>query len=234
MDGTVTDYKVEHGVFKPSFELSKIEKDLFDEFEKILIQKDFKYLAVPVSVSTDAFYRQAAAKDQQAYWLDGHHMLNGSAEQGILDHFADSRVEPMRIYAYTHCFRREYELDSVVRLKEFKKLEQFIFCNETNWLNEFELILNNARDFLKHHNIEYRTVDVTQRDPGYHIRKYDIEIKTENHGWVESHSCSYFGTEQTKRLGITGATHTLSNTGIASPRILIPFIERLEKFKKWQ
>ena len=74
-------------------------------------------------------------------------------------------------------------------------------------------------------DIKYRVVDVTDRDPGYHIKKYDIEIETKQFGWMETHSCSYFGTEQSKRFNITGANHTISNTGIASPRILIPFIE---------
>ena len=49
---------------------------------------------------------------------------------------------------------------------------------------------------------------------------------THQYGWLETHSCTYFKDEQTKRLGISGGLHTISNTGIASPRILVPFIER--------
>lgn len=220
------DYRVDHGVFQPSFELSELERSLFRDFEEMLRGKDFKYLAVPVAVSTKTFRRQGVATNEQAYWLDGDHMLSGSAEQGILDHFADSEVGPMRIYAFTHCFRRELNLDSFVRLKEFKKLEQFVFCHEPDWEREFNLVLENATSFLNKWSIEHRVVDVTNRDLGYHIKKYDIEIATKSFGWVESHSCTYFGTEQSKRLGITGANHTLSNTGIASPRILLPYIER--------
>ena len=59
------------------------------------------------------------------------------------------------------------------------------------------------------------------------MKKYDIEVKTKQYGWMETHSCTYFGEEQSKRFEITGATHTISNTGIASPRILIPFIEMM-------
>lgn len=87
-------------------------------------------------------------------------------------------------------------------------------------------MLENSLLFLKRHNIEYRLVDTTERDEGYHKLKYDIEVLTKEYGWLETHSCTYFGEEQSKRFGITGATHTISNTGIASPRILVPFIEK--------
>lgn len=220
-------YSVREGVFYPDLELSELERSLFRDFENRLRDKGFKYLAVPESVRAEAFYRQGVAFDVDAYWVDGHHMLNGSAEQGILDHFMDTDVEPMRIYGYTHCFRREKDLNDLVKLKEFKKLEQFVFCKESEAESEFNAVLFNSLGFLTSHDIKHRVVDVTKRDPGYHVKKYDIEIETKSYGWVESHSCTYFGRQQTQRLGITGANHTISNTGIASPRILIPFIERM-------
>lgn len=220
-------FRVQDGVFSPDFKLSELERVLFREFEDKLREKGFRYLAVPESVRTEAFYRQGVAFDADAYWVDGHHMLNGSAEQGILDYFMDKGVEPMHIYSYSHCFRREKDLNELVRLKEFKKLEQFCFCHEAAAEFEFNNLIFNAIEFLTHHDIKHRVVDVTKRDLGYHVKKYDIEIETKTYGWVESHSCTYFGTQQTQRLGITGATHTISNTGIASPRILIPFIERM-------
>lgn len=220
-------YTLKNGVFQPDFELSELERSLFREFEDMLRSKGFKYLAVPEAVRTQVLYDQGVASNELAYWLDGSHLLNGSAEQGILDYFSGKTVPPMRVYAYSHCFRREDNLFDLVKLKEFKKIEQFAFC-DTNWKDEFEVIFTNATDFLRKHGIDFRIVDVTSRDSGYHVKKYDIEIKTRKHGWVESHSCTYFGEGQSKRLGIKGATHTMSNTGIASPRILIPFIERAE------
>lgn len=218
-------YELDDGVFNPNFALSELERSLFREFEDRLREKNFQYLAVAESVPTHILARQGAATNEQAYWLDGSHFLNGSAEQGILAAFADETVEARRIYAFTHCFRREPQLYGPIRLKEFKKLEQFIFCHDVTWKDEFDLVLSNAVDFLKKHQIDYRVIDVTKRDSGYHLKKVDIEINTNCYGWVESHSCTYFGIEQTARLGITGANHTISNTGIASPRILLPFIE---------
>ena len=67
---------------------------------------------------------------------------------------------------------------------------------------------------------------MTEKDEGYHLEKKDVEVLTETYGWMETHSCSYFGHEQTRRFDIGGGMTTISNTAIASPRILVPFLER--------
>lgn len=222
-------YDIYEGVFSPNFELSALERRLFNEFEALLVAKGFRYLGVPTSTEARTLYNQNAATDQMAYWLDGHHCLNGSAEQGILEHFVGKTVDtlnPTRVYAFTHCFRREFELLGLVRLKEFKKIEQFVLCDPRRWEDEFELVLTNATNFLSGYGIEHRIVDVTDRDSGYHVKKLDIEVNTRSYGWIESHSCTYFGEQQAYRMGIGGDIVTISNTGLASPRILIPFIER--------
>lgn len=183
---------------------------------------------MPIAVKNEILYSQSAATDEDAYFLDGQHFLNGSAEQGILDYFASSgnKIKAQRVYAFTHCFRRERNLEDLYKLKEFKKIEQFSFVKPRDWESEFEFLLSNATSFLENHGIKYRTLDVTKRDPGYHLRKVDIEIYTARFGWMESHSCTYFGDQQVNRVDIETNCHTISNTGIASPRILIPFIER--------
>jgi uncharacterized membrane protein (UPF0182 family) len=66
------------------------------------------------------------------------------------------------------------------------------------------------------------------RNPGYHVFKKDVEVHTEAYGWIETHSYTYFGYEQVKRHDIRGDVHTISNTGLASPRILIPFLEKMK------
>lgn len=215
---------VYEGVFSPDFEISALEHKLFLEFETTLLLQSFKYLSLPVSVKTEVLYRQNVAKDQDAYWLDGSHFLNGSAEQGILSYFKDSAAKPQRIYSTTSCFRREYNLNGLSHLKEFKKLEQFSFCKPKDWEDEFELLLTNATNFLTKYDIKHRVRAVPK---GEALKKLDIEIKTKDYGWLETHSCTYFGSSQMERLSIYGNCHTISNTGLASPRILIPFLERM-------
>jgi seryl-tRNA synthetase len=113
------------------------------------------------------------------------------------------------------------------RLREFVKLEQFVFCYPGSADRYFQVILDLSTNFLKDHGIQHRIVDVTERDEGYHYKKYDVEVFTHTYGWMETHSCSSFGYEQALRFDITGNVVTLSNTGIASPRILVPFLERI-------
>jgi len=221
-------YEVESGVYNLGFELSLLEKKLFREFEDMLDSKGFRYLSIPSLTRWNSFERQGIEDIIKSLSVDHIHNLSGSAEQGILQYYSDSYVESQLTYSKNQCFRHEnYGYEGLKRCKEFIKLEQFCFCLEPDWKNNFELLLFNTTSFLDKYNIKYRVIDVTEQDLGYHIKKYDIEVKTKQYGWMETHSCTYFGEEQTKRFGITGATHTISNTGIASPRILIPFIERM-------
>ena len=221
-------YKVESGIYNLDFELSLLEKKLFRDFEDMLDSKGFRYLSIPSLTRWDSFERQGIQDIVKSLSVDHIHNLSGSAEQGILQYYSDSIVEPQLIYSKNQCFRHEnYGYEGLKRCKEFVKLEQFCFCNDYDWREKFDLLLTNAISFLDKHNIEYRVVDVSKLDSGYHVKKYDIEVKTKQYGWLETHSCTYFGEEQSKRFGITGATHTISNTGIASPRILIPFIEKM-------
>lgn len=219
---------VRDGIYYLDEELSKLEFELFREFEDMLLERGYKYLSIPSACSWEVVERQAAVRTDQTLFIDERQALAGSAETGILDYFMDKEIkEEQRYFSFNECFRKEVNLDGAIRLREFKKIEQYIFCKPENAEKYFEEVLNNSLDFLKKHNIEYRVVDKTKEDPGYHIKKFDIEVKTKKYGWLETHSCTYFGDEQAKRVGFKGGLHTISNTGIASPRILIPFIERM-------
>ena len=223
-------YYSKDGIYYLDYELSKLEFDLFREFEDMLLEKGYKYISIPSAGSWEVIARQEAVPVDYSLGIDERHALHGSAESGILEYFMDKEVnEELLLFSMNECFRNEQNLEGMIRLREFKKLEQFCFCKEENADTYFNELLKNSTDFLERHNIEYRVVDKTKEDPGYHIKKYDIEVKTKKYGWLETHSCTYFGDGQTKRMGIKGGLHTISNTGIASPRILIPFIERLEE-----
>jgi seryl-tRNA synthetase len=224
-------YKVNNGIYNLGFELSKMEKNILDSYCNFLESKGYKYLSIPSTIKKDTFFRQEAMPPEKTLIIDDRthkheHYLSGSSETGILEYFADSSVDPVLIYAKNSCFRYEYEYSDLRRVKEFIKVEQFCFCTKDTWEEKFDQLMENATSFLEKLGIEYRIVDMTEKDEGYHIKKYDIEVKTEAFGWVETHSCTYFGEEQTKRFNITGATHTISNTGVASPRVLIPLMEK--------
>lgn len=218
-------FRVKDGIYNLDFKLSKLEKMLLDDFSLRLENNGFQYLSVPTSIKPETILKQGVINLDETFYSSENHCLAGSAEQGILECFSDKLVNPMKIYARNQCFRVEDNYEDLIHLKEFTKIEQFCFCTEKDWQENFDLLLDNAIKFLNDYNIKHRIIDVTNFDVGYHIKKYDIEIFSKNLGWIETHSCSYFGEEQTKRFNISGATHTISNTGIATPRILIPFIE---------
>lgn len=222
-------YYVKDGIYYLDYDLSKLEFELFREFEDMLLEKGYKYLSLPSAGSWEVIERQEVVTKEYSLGIDERQALFGSAEQGFLEYFQNSEVtEELFLFSLNECFRNEQNLNGLKSLREFKKLEQYCFCKPENADKYFDELLNNSIEFLKKHNIEYRVIDRTLEDPGYHIKKYDIEVKTEMFGWLETHSCTYFGNEQTKRLNIKGGFHTISNTGIASPRILIPFIEKMK------
>lgn len=223
-------YYTKDGIYYIDFELSKLEFDLFREFEDMLLEKGYKYLSLPSAGSWDVVEKQEVVTCEYSLGIDERQALFGSAEQGFLEYFQNKEImEEMFMFSFNECFRNEQSLDGLQRLREFKKLEQYCFCKKENADKCFNELLNNSISFLEKHNIKYRVVDKTKEDPGYHLKKYDIEVWTKKYGWMETHSCTYFGDEQTKRLNIGGGFYTISNTGIASPRILIPFIERMEE-----
>lgn len=216
-------YSVKNGVYYLNNSLSKLEKQVLDDCGDFLENKGMQYIAVPSLITWDSFNKQGL--DKSVLSVDSTHVLAGSAEQGILEKFTDQEVATSLFYSKNQCFRYEDEYNDLLRVKEFTKVEQFCFCTNNNWEWFFEHLLDNAVEFIHKYGITSRVIDVTKRDPGYHIIKYDIEILTKRYGWIESHSCTYFGEEQSKRYNISGATHTISNTGIAVPRFLIPLIE---------
>lgn len=221
------DYSVNKGIYNLDFQLSSTEKSILDYTCNLLENKGFKYLSIPSTITYETFKKQEVPFDTWYLNKEDGLVLAGSAEQGILQYFTNKRVEPMRIYSRNTCFRIEDAYSGLKNLNEFTKVEQYVFCEEKDWEREFKLLLSNGIEVLETFGIEYRLRDVTNEDQGYHIKKIDIEVLTNQYGWMETHSCTYFGTEQAKRYDITGANYTLSCTGIATPRVLVPIIEKL-------
>lgn len=149
---------------------------------------------------------------------------------------------PKRYAGYSNCFRREagtYGKDThgLYRIHQFQKVEQVILCENNPEVSEkmHAEILGNAESVLQALKLPYRVVDVCTGDMGQgQIYKNDIETWMPSRGkYGETHSCSTFHEFQSRRLNIKyedvdGSkkfVHTLNNTCIASPRILIPILE---------
>ncbi len=172
--------------------------------------------------------------------------LIGTSEVAVTSYHQDETLDvselPKRYCGISNCFRREagtYGKDTkgLYRIHQFQKVEQVILC-EADDLTSAQMhreILQNAEDVLQALQLPYRVVDVCTGDMGRgQVYKNDIETwMPSRKGYGETHSCSTFHDFQARRLNIKYEAvdgskkfvHTLNNTCIASPRILIPLLE---------
>lgn len=176
--------------------------------------------------------------------------LAGTAEVPMTAYFADEVLEesvlPKKFVAFSSCFRREagsYGKDTkgAYRLHQFNKIEQVIIStNDMN--NSFTLheeLLANAEEILQDLKLPYRVMLMCTGEMGEpQVKKYDIETWMPGRkSYGETMSNSFMGDFQARRLkiryktrdGKTMFVHTLNNTAIASPRILIAIIENYQQ-----
>ncbi len=176
--------------------------------------------------------------------------LAGTAEVPVTAYFADEVLNekdlPKKFVAFSPCFRREagsYGKDTkgVYRVHQFSKIEQVIIS--TNDLNNsftlHEELLANAEEILQDLELPYRVLLMCTGDMGEpQVKKYDIETWMPGRkSYGETMSNSVMGDFQARRLKIRYKTkdgqmlfcHTLNNTAIASPRILIAILENYQQ-----
>ena len=175
--------------------------------------------------------------------------LAGTAEQPVTAYFANEILNekdlPKKFVAFSPCFRREagsYGKDTkgAYRVHQFNKIEQVIIS--TNDMSKsFELheeLLRNSEEILQDLKLPYRVLLMCTGDMGEpQVKKYDVETWMPSRvAYGETMSNSVMGDFQTRRLKIRYRTkdgqtlycHSLNNTAIASPRILIPILENYQ------
>ncbi|QQR55481.1 serine--tRNA ligase [Candidatus Peregrinibacteria bacterium] len=172
--------------------------------------------------------------------------LIGTSEVPVTSYHRDEILKedelPKRYAGYSYCFRREagtYGKDTrgLYRIHQFQKVEQVVLCkNDPEESKKMhEMLLKNAEEVLQDLHLPYRVVAVCSGDMGQgQYYKNDIETWMPSRGnYGETHSCSTFHEFQARRLNIRYKdadgkmqfVHTLNNTCVASPRILIPILE---------
>ncbi|UBV42170.1 serine--tRNA ligase [Deinococcus taeanensis] len=185
--------------------------------------------------------------EDQVYKIEGDElMLAGTAEVPVNSLYAGEQLSleqlPMAFAAISAAFRSEAgsagrDVRGLIRVHEFRKVEQYVLCraDEDEALGWFHTLLGNAEALLQALELPYRVVQNCTGDMGAgKVLMYDIET------WVpseekyrETHSCSYLGDWQARRTGLRYRdeqgklvyAHTLNNTGVAAPRILVPLLE---------
>lgn len=188
--------------------------------------------------------------EDEVYKLEKDSYLAGTAEVPITAYFSgEMLVEkelPKRFVAFSPCFRKEagsYRKDmrGAYRLHQFNKIEQVIISTaETSTsLTLHEELLANSKEILEDLGLPYRVLLMCTGDMGEpQVKKYDIETWMPcREAYGETMSNSFMGDFQSRRLNIrykgkdgkSTYTHTLNNTAIATPRILIAIFENYQQ-----
>ena len=176
--------------------------------------------------------------------------LAGTGEVAAMAHYMSEVVSkaslPLKFVAFSPCFRREAgshgkDTKGLMRVHEFFKFEQVVLCEASHEqsVQFHEELTNNAEELLQALKLPYHVVINCGGDLGLgQVKKYDIEswVPSENR-YRETHSSSYFHDFQTRRLniryrddaGVLQYAHSLNNTALATPRILISIIENYQQ-----
>jgi len=225
---------------------------LFYTFQK-LVGKGYTPLLAPSLVREFTLFGngQFPWGREEVYHLEKDDLyLAGTAEVPVTAYLSDEILNekdlPQKFVAFSTCFRREagsYGKDTkgAYRLHQFNKIEQVIIStNDMN--NSFTLheeLLTNAEEILQDLKLPYRVLLMCTGDMGEpQVKKYDIETWMPGRsGYGETMSNSFMGDFQARRLkiryknkeGKTMYCHTLNNTAIASPRILVALFENYQQ-----
>ncbi len=214
-----------------------------------LSARGFTPLSTSALVRPEAFVGSGhfPGGEDQVYKIEGDElMLAGTSEVPVNSLYAGEQLPlsalPITFAAISAAFRSEAgsagrDVRGLIRVHEFRKVEQYVLCraDETEALEWFGKILQNAEDLLTALELPYRVVQNCTGDMGAgKVLMYDLEswVPSENL-YRETHSCSYLGDWQARRTGLRYReedgkltyAYTLNNTGIATPRILVPFLE---------
>jgi len=217
-------------------------------FDRIA-QKDFTPLIVPAMARDFCFIGngQFPKGRDQVYAIEGQDLfLVGTAEVSITGMYKDEILKaedlPMTFVGFCPCFRQEagtYGKDTrgVFRIHQFNKVEQYVICkaDHEESVRWHEQLLANSEELVQALELPYRVVNVCTGDMGDgKVGMYDLECWIPSEGrYRETHSCSYFHDWQARRVNIryrdedgkVKVVHTLNNTAIASPRIILPLLE---------
>ncbi len=215
-----------------------------------MVGKGYVPMSVPVLMKDEAMTGTGffPGSEDQTYRIEADQLnLAGTAEVPLtafrMGEILRADELPLKFVAMSSCFRREAgaagkDTYGLYRIHQFDKIEQVVICkNSVEQSNKFhEEILANSEAVMKALELPYRVVNVCTGDLGRgQVKKYDIEAwMPSRKNYCETHSASKFYEFQARRMDLRYKDpaskknlfcHTLNNTVVASPRILIPILE---------
>ena len=217
-----------------------------------MIDKGFTYCIPPFMIRSNVVSGVMSFEEMDAmmYKIDGEDLyLIGTSEHSMIGKFIDTITPeeqlPLTLTSYSPCFRKEkgahgIEERGIYRIHQFEKQEMIVVCRPEESMEWFNKMWSYSVELFRSMDIPVRTLECCTGDlADLKVKSYDVEAwSPKQQKYFEVCSCSNLGDAQARRLGIRvkGAAgkkylaHTLNNTVVAPPRMLIAFLENNLQF----
>ena len=227
-------------------DIARIHSSVIAYARDFMIDRGFTYCVPPFMIRSDVVTGVMSFAEMEAmmYKIEGEDLyLIGTSEHSMIDKFIDTILPeeelPYTLTSYSPCFRKEkgahgIEERGVYRIHQFEKQEMIVVCKPEDSKMWFDKLWQNTVDLFRSLDIPVRTLECCSGDlADLKVKSVDVEAwSPRQQKYFEVGSCSNLGDAQARRLkirvnGKNGKylAHTLNNTVVAPPRMLIAFLE---------
>ena len=227
-------------------DIARLHSAVISYARDFMINRGFTYCVPPFMIRSDVVtgVMSFAEMDAMMYKIEGEDLyLIGTSEHSMIGKFIDTIIPeeelPKTLTSYSPCFRKEkgahgLEERGVYRIHQFEKQEMIVVCKPEDSKMWFDKLWQNTVDLFRSMDIPVRTLECCSGDlADLKVKSVDVEAwSPRQKKYFEVGSCSNLGDAQARRLKIRVngndgkyLAHTLNNTVVAPPRMLIAFLE---------
>ena len=227
-------------------DIARLHSAVISYARDFMINRGFTYCVPPFMIRSNVVtgVMSFAEMDAMMYKIEGEDLyLIGTSEHSMIGKFIGQTLEkdqvPQTLTSYSPCFRKEkgahgIEERGVYRIHQFEKQEMIVVCRPEESKEWYDKLWKNTVDLFRSMDIPVRTLECCSGDlADLKVKSVDVEAwSPRQQKYFEVGSCSNLGDAQARRLGIrikgeNGSyfAHTLNNTVVAPPRMLIAFLE---------
>ena len=236
-----------NGFYYLQGDIARLHSAVISYARDFMIGRGFTYCVPPFMIRSDVVtgVMSFAEMDAMMYKIEGEDLyLIGTSEHSMIGKFIDTIIQkdelPKTLTSYSPCFRKEkgahgIEERGVYRIHQFEKQEMIVVCRPEDSPMWFDKLWQNTVDFFRTLDIPVRTLECCSGDlADLKVKSVDVEAwSPRQKKYFEVGSCSNLGDAQARRLrirvngqdGKKYFAHTLNNTVVAPPRMLIAFLE---------
>ena len=236
-----------NGFYYLKGDVARLHSSILSYARDFMINKGFEYFIPPCMIHGDVVKGVMSFKEMEnmMYKIEGEDLyLIGTSEHSMVGRFIGQILDkdqlPQALTSYSPCFRKEVgahgiEERGVYRIHQFEKQEMVVICEPEDSPMWFDKLWNNTVEFFRSMDIPVRTLECCSGDlADLKVKSLDVEAwSPRQQKYFEVGSCSNLGDAQARRLGIRVRdkengnyfAHTLNNTVVAPPRMLIAFLE---------